>query len=189
MDWSNIWYNEMPGESHLLIVPDAEHSLATGLPEVLSSLGTFVASILAGHTQTMRPHFDFTYDQETGELVVTVPATSPKPTKVWLQHAQTLQTHRRDFRWVRMASNTTGACTLPGIPLSKPLFGGNCLQPILWHNITLEPQDERHEAINGDVVYRGVPPRPSPGRWTGYYVELCTCFAIILASEINRRVD
>ena len=30
MDWSNIWYDEMPGENHLLIAQDSEHSLATG---------------------------------------------------------------------------------------------------------------------------------------------------------------
>ena len=31
-DWSDIWYDELTGEKHLLIAPNSEHSLASGIP-------------------------------------------------------------------------------------------------------------------------------------------------------------
>ena len=42
MDQSNIWYDELTGEKHLLIAPNSEHSLASGIPEVLDCLGTTI---------------------------------------------------------------------------------------------------------------------------------------------------
>jgi hypothetical protein len=45
MDWTNIWYDEFKAaipELHLLIAPNSEHSLATGIPEVVESLNAFV---------------------------------------------------------------------------------------------------------------------------------------------------
>jgi hypothetical protein len=32
---------------------------------------------------------------------------------------------------VRLAGNATGKCALPDLPLPKPVFGGNCIQPII----------------------------------------------------------
>jgi len=49
MDWSNIWYDKLTGESHLLIVPNAEHTLGTNLYGALSSVCAFIKSITAGH--------------------------------------------------------------------------------------------------------------------------------------------
>jgi hypothetical protein len=34
MDWTDIWWDKLTGEKHLLIPPSSEHSLATGIPEV-----------------------------------------------------------------------------------------------------------------------------------------------------------
>jgi len=50
MDWTNIYYDQLPGEKHLLILPNAEHSMVTGLPDVLPAVGAFARSIAAGHT-------------------------------------------------------------------------------------------------------------------------------------------
>jgi PhoPQ-activated pathogenicity-related protein len=71
MDWTNIWWDKMKGEKHLLIKPNSEHSLATAIYQVLSSMGTFVRSIAAGKTE--RPTFTHQYNPETGELSVTIP--------------------------------------------------------------------------------------------------------------------
>ena len=50
MDWTQIYYDKLKGEKHLVILPNAEHSLATGLFTLLSSMGTFMRSIASGHT-------------------------------------------------------------------------------------------------------------------------------------------
>ena len=59
------------GEKHLLIAPNSEHSLATGIPEVLDCLGTTIRSIAAGNTN--RPNFDYKYNETDGSITVTIP--------------------------------------------------------------------------------------------------------------------
>lgn len=164
MDWTNIWYDDFQqfGETHLLIVQDSEHSLATAIPEVVSSLSAAVEAVATGN---VRPTFDYVRDTATGALTVTVPAEFRAAIdKVELRHASTLTDVRRDFRWVRLAGNDTTPCDLPDIKLPKPIFGGNCIQPILWTGIVL------NQTAPG--VYSATPPAPRGGRWTGYYVEL-----------------
>jgi hypothetical protein len=172
MDWSNIWWNALQGDKFLLIAQDAEHSLATGIPEVLETLANVVSTI--GAKQVL-PSFTQTYDAATGEISVTIPADVPHG-KVVLRHATTLQSKLRDFRWVRLASNDTAPCTLPGVPLNPPLFGGNCLQPIIWLGKNLEPEKAvattAHASNATSVTYRATVPTPSGGRWTGYYIEI-----------------
>ena len=169
MDWSNIWYRNLTdGEAdlHLLIAQNSEHSLATGIPEVLPALSVFLSSIAHGHPPSRRPSFEFEGpDPEDGTMTLAVPMARA-PSKVTLFHAETLQSERRDFRWVRLASNATGLCKLPDVPLSKPVFGGNCIQPIVWHAQTLAPHVE---PLKQQLAYTATPPKPSkPGRWVGY---------------------
>lgn len=159
MDWSNIWYDDVLGEKHLLIVPNSEHSLVTGIPEVATSLGVFASSI--AHGRQTRPNFNYTYNNVTGELAVTISAQFP-PASVVVHSGHTTQSKRRDFRWVRLANNETGLCKWPDIALPKPIFGGNCIQPILWNNVTLTP--------TSPGVYRFTPPQEKD--WMAYYIEM-----------------
>ena len=73
MDWTQLYYDKLQGEKHLLIIPNAEHSMATGLYTLLSSIGTFLRSIAHGHTAEQRPTFDQHFDNVTGEITVTIP--------------------------------------------------------------------------------------------------------------------
>lgn len=88
--------------------------------------------------------------------------------KVLLRHAETWQSNRRDFRWVRAANNYTEPCTLPEIHLPKAIFGGgNCVVPIIWHSIKLQ------ESSATPGLYEGQAPTPKKkGHWTGYYIEM-----------------
>jgi hypothetical protein len=154
-------YDQLTGEKHLLIAPNSEHSLITGVPEVVESLNTFIHSIAQG--KTTRPNFEYTRDKTTGALTVT-PTPGFTVVNVTLKHAETLQQERRDFRWVRLASNATGVCKFPSITPPKPIFGGNCLVPIVW---------DSHIIIGNDGVYTGTPPEPKhKGGWVGYYIEI-----------------
>ena len=49
MEWSNIWYDKWKGETHLIILPNAEHVMATNLPGALSSVTAFIKSVASGH--------------------------------------------------------------------------------------------------------------------------------------------
>jgi len=163
MDWSNIWYDKLSGEKHLLIAPNSEHSLTTGIPEVVSTMSAFYTSIVY---QTKRPSFEYSIDNTTGELSVTIPQDVPHG-KVVLRHAQTFSTKMRDFRWVRLAGPAgTANCSLPEIKLKKPMDGGNCVVPIVWAGTTL------NEVAGSPGLFRATPPEPKTGHWTGYYIEV-----------------
>lgn len=97
-DWTNIYYDRIPGEKHILIVANSEHSMATALISSISNIGTFIRSIAAGITS--RPSFIHNYDEVTGQLSVTLPSSQVAPLSVKLFSGQTFSTERRDFRWI-----------------------------------------------------------------------------------------
>jgi len=73
MEWSNLWYDKFEGETHLTILPNAEHVLATNLPGALSTVTSFIKSIASGRKSEERPYFDYNHNNVTGELSVTIP--------------------------------------------------------------------------------------------------------------------
>jgi len=99
MDWSNIWYDKLPGESHIAIIPDAEHALVTNIRGVLSAICAMMKSIASGKTD--RPNFTYSLNNETGELTVQIDPTKYKVNSIYLRHAETHSTERRDFRFLR----------------------------------------------------------------------------------------
>ena len=164
LDWTQHGWASFPGETKLLVVPNSEHSLITGIPKVLSTLSAFVASIAGSQTPEERPEFAFSRDHATGTVTVSL-TRGEKPERVTLRHAQTLSDQRRDFRWVRLANETSSPCHLPGISLPKPIMGGgDCVQPMYWHETVLTPL--------ADGTYTATPPDPKEGHFTGYFVEL-----------------
>lgn len=50
-DWTSTYFDQLKGESKLLIAPNSEHTMITGLPDVLTSLSAFARSIASGHTE------------------------------------------------------------------------------------------------------------------------------------------
>lgn len=159
MEWTNLWWDKMGGEKHLTIANNAEHSMATGVVELLETVVNTVASVYAGGK---RPDWSYKADQESGVITVTIPPTQPHG-KVVLRKANTISKSIRDFRWARLANSENGNCTLPEIALKKPvMFGANCVAPIVWLGTTLE------ETSPG--VYTASVDAPKEG-WTGYYVE------------------
>ena len=164
LDWTEHGWLQIPGETKMLVVPNSEHSLATGIPELIKTMGAFIGSVAASQTSADRP--TFTYHKGTnGSLSVNL-TSGVEPEHVYLRHAQTLSNARRDFRWVRLANETTSPCKLPGIKLKHDVEGGgNCLQPMLWHKVKLSK--------GADGLYTATPPPPTKdGHYTGYYIEM-----------------
>ena len=171
-DWTalNDSWAGLPGETHLLIAPNSEHTLATGIPEVLETVIAFYASIAAGEEASARPSFDVAREATTGRITVTVPAGAPPPAKVYLRTDETAS-KRRDFRWVRMANNETGECSIlhKEVPIAPMEGGGNCVVPRFWKKTALVPTSPG----NGELVFAATPPTPSrKGHFVGYYIEM-----------------
>ena len=67
-EWTNIWYDKLPGEKHLYIIPNSEHEMVTTYRRRFSVLASFMRNIAAN--TTARPNFDYSIDNSTGELTV-----------------------------------------------------------------------------------------------------------------------
>jgi PhoPQ-activated pathogenicity-related protein len=119
LDWTPLWYDSMAskGETHLLIIPNTEHSLGTGIPELLTALPSVYVSMSLQQPREERPYFSYSINNTTGELSVTVPAKFV-PSKVVLHHGETTGKRRRDFRWIRIGgTNETEAVS--GLQVQK----------------------------------------------------------------------
>jgi len=86
-DWTNLYYDKLKGEKNLLIVPNAEHSMATGIVGVLSACGAFTRSIASNHTS--RPTYTYEFNKDNGMITVKIPKTGPKLLGVYLRHGET----------------------------------------------------------------------------------------------------
>jgi PhoPQ-activated pathogenicity-related protein len=117
-DDSHYWFKDMPGETHMRVVGNAEHSLSEHIIEELSSIEAFYLGVIRGE---QRPRFSWDLDEVNGRIVINA---TDKPDRIKMYHARTLSKERRDFRLV-----------IAGVD------GGEALQPVLWGTETLEPQE------------------------------------------------
>ena len=93
------------------------------------------------------------------------PNSEHKLIKVVMRHGETMQSKRRDFRWIRKANEHTEPCEWPQIDISSWVHrGGLCLNLIFWHKTDLKESETK----KGEYV--AIPPEPTEGHWTGYYV-------------------
>lgn len=113
-----LYWNELPGEKHLLICENAEHSLATALLEMIPSMISFHKSIVYG---IKRPQVSWKFDHSTNTITVETDVP-PTTAKAWF--AKTYSSKRIDFRVIRLPS--------PEEPCQFPLIQNLCPQPILW---------------------------------------------------------
>ena len=75
MDWTNIYENEMPAYTNRLIAPNTDHALIPNVFAVISDVCNFIKffSVLDRPVEE-RPYINHVYNNETGELSVTVPS-------------------------------------------------------------------------------------------------------------------
>lgn len=124
VDDNHYWYAEMPGETHLLMVQDADHGMSTGLEQLVPSLVSFLQAV---YLDTPRPQMSWKFGPYPGggngnSITLT---TSEVPLKVETWHADTLSKTRRDWRLA------TGETPCPTKIIPSP-GGDACLQPVLY---------------------------------------------------------
>jgi PhoPQ-activated pathogenicity-related protein len=160
-DW--YWWGnngaELPGETYRLMVSNAEHSMATGIPTVLEGMNGFVHSI---NYNGVRPNLTWTTDRETGVITAT---TNVKPDKAVLRFATTTSCDRRDFRLIK---GDTPADPFKFIPVK--IFGKACINPIIWIGEDLAPTSQDEET--GLYTYVGSQPLPPVEEgWRGFFID------------------
>mmetsp|Transcript_40240 Transcript_40240/g.106558 ORF Transcript_40240/g.106558 Transcript_40240/m.106558 type:complete len:565 (-) Transcript_40240:156-1850(-) len=172
-DDTHWWWDDMPGPKHFLMVPNAEHSEATGILEIVPNIATYLNSLIdhGFDASAALPNFEQTTDPATGAITVKVFPTGPSGAgpaaaslkAVHLWHATTCNNERRDFRIVNQAGwGAEGKCTPCG-------FGaqGVCTNlKVFWSKETLQ------EKTPGSGVYVGAKSPPSGGRWAAFFVDV-----------------
>lgn len=126
----SYWWHLLPGRNHRLMADNAEHSLATGVFQVLESILAWYQSILH---KVDPPNFTWSIDPTDG--AITIVAYDRKPDVVVLRYATTVDGNvRRDFRLV--AGDTPAN---PCKHIKVDLFGKACIKPVIWMGLKVAP--------------------------------------------------
>jgi PhoPQ-activated pathogenicity-related protein len=148
-DDTSYWWGSLAGESHFLMVKNAEHSMATGIFEVLPAAAAFGLSVLQGGS---RPDFGWTIDPVDGHITV---SSKTQPLAVTMQYTHTTQNKMRDFRWV------TGGST----PCTGIVVKGICVRLVLWSGKGI--------TASADGTYVASMPMPANGTgWSAFFIEM-----------------
>jgi PhoPQ-activated pathogenicity-related protein len=136
LDDDSLWWNELKtplktpvnkNQTWRLLIPNAEHTLDTGILTVIEGVSGFYDAILKN---AKIPQMEW----KTGSTSLTL-HLEQKPSYVWLRQAQT-QSNRRDFRLVVSPQN----CSFLKVE-------EYCLQPVLWDLEILSNDLEQHVEI------------------------------------------
>lgn len=152
-DW--FWWGQLSGETYRLMVQNAEHTMVTGIVELLVGADAWFISVIEN---TPRPVFSWTVDNQGAINLV----SQTQPTKVNMNYATTFDSIRRDFRLIT-GNTPTNPCKF--IPVK--VFGSACLNPVFWTSEDIAPVSVN----NGTYTYVATQPLP-PGGWRAFFLEL-----------------
>lgn len=146
------WAPYMPGEMNLLMVKNAEHSMATGVLELMQSAGAFLQACQQNYA---RPSYSWSIDETTGAITVTTPIAPSVITVAYAKSPTGVSAGRRDFRW---AAINASWCIVK-------VFGA-CVRPVIWKT-TLKYVTQ----INA-TTWQAQMDAPTDGTWLGFMVEM-----------------
>lgn len=160
-DDTHYWWNDLPEPKHFLICPNAEHSEATGVLEIVPAIVSFQEYLLR-NTQPV-PTFTWDISEATGEITATLDNNGVvHKASLWAADScgnNADGTKRRDFRVVSL--DNPCKCGLPVKGLCANLVS-------LWYestlNVTMNGQGQRQ--------YKGVLPARADGGWTAWIIMI-----------------
>ena len=158
------------GPVSLSMIPDAEHSMVTGLASLLPNLGSFFYNVAKGRTN---PSISWTADYDAGQIVLQVdPAHKDLKRSVQMWHSVTCQgdSPRRDFRMINNDLLNTGGC-----PCGQVVPGSDTqcfnLWAGIWQNSTLSAD---LALDSGGLIYSASvkAPRDIEKRWEAFFLTV-----------------
>ncbi|GMH73865.1 hypothetical protein TrRE_jg9245 [Triparma retinervis] len=150
-DDTKNWWPDLPEPKHFLMVPNAEHSLATGIFEVVPAIGTWITKLLG---EKEIPTFTWDIDPDSGDIAVDLSEVKGVK-KVEKFYGLSVNNKRRDFRFV----NIDDPCPMG---LEKD---GTCLNlRSFWKSAELQPTD--------GGVYVASHEKPEDGRWAAFMIQV-----------------
>jgi len=159
-DDTHYWWADMPEPKHFLIAPNAEHSLATGILEVVPSISAFIQAHLLKENV---PQVHWTISESTGEITATVGRDGiVHSANVWWAYSCGVNAwdnnkFRRDYRVAHLDAPCT--CGLGA--------DGYCANlKALWNK-----QELTATTVDGKKTYTAKLDAPDDGRWIAYFID------------------
>jgi len=159
-DDTHYWWSGMPEPKHFLMLPNAEHSLFTGILEAVPSVGAWIQNLLY---KERIPTFDWTMNSATGEVVATLDDNSiVHSATLWYSYSCGINawdnnTYRRDWRVAHMDAPCSCGIGAEG-------YCANLKS--IWSKKALEPT-----TVRGKRVYSGSIESPGDGRYVASFIE------------------
>ena len=91
-----FWWDQLTEPKHWLLAPNTEHSMATGILEVIPAISTWVRNQVENGVESI-PDYDWHVDGTSGNITLKIDPSTP-PTEIHLWYAHTCNSKRRDFR-------------------------------------------------------------------------------------------
>ena len=159
-DDQRYWGKDMPSDMHFLLIKNAEHSMVTGLPELLPAAASFAKSV---QHKWERPVITWDISLTTGAITFN---STQAPTKVDITFCDSgdgVSKGRRDFRW---AALNVSFCPVK-------VFGA-CIRLLPWETLS-GAQATPYLVQNSATSYTATMPMPDgaeAGKWRAFTMEL-----------------
>jgi PhoPQ-activated pathogenicity-related protein len=159
-DDTRYWWDQMPEPKHFLMTPNAEHSEATGILEIVPAIGTFITYHLKKHKVP-----EFTWDISTvdGSITATLDgAGEVHEASMWYAYScgnNPDGIKRRDFRIMNVDQPCECGIAAQGYCANLKSF---------WTRVILEPTVN----AEGARVYTAHMDAPDDGRYVAYMIDI-----------------
>ena len=158
-DDTRYWWDKMPGPKHFIMTPNAEHSEATGIFEIVPAITSYLNYLL--HEEPV-PTFTWDIDETTGTITATLDGLGDvKKATMWYAYSCGNNGHvkRRDFRIASMDDPCHCGIGYDGYCANLRSF---------WHDMELQP------TLNADGMrtYTAHMDAPDDGRWVAYFIDI-----------------
>jgi len=155
-DDTHYWWSDLPAPKHFLMIPNAEHSLATGIFEAVPAIGSWVLTLLQ---QKPVPQMDWTIDKKSGDITLKLGNKADvEPLRVRKFWATTSPTYpRRDFRFLNIDDPCDCGYEVSGYCFNTQVF---------WQSELLHPT-----RIGGNT-YVAHHDAPTDGTWAAFFIDV-----------------
>jgi hypothetical protein len=159
-DDTRYWWDQMPEPKHFLMTPNAEHSEATGILEIVPAIGTWLEYLLE---RAKVPQFSWTIDSATGEIVATLDDVGDvHKASMWWAYScgnNADGVKRRDFRIMSLDSPCECGQESDGYCLNLKSF---------WTEEELTATVD----ASGARTYRAKMDAPGDGRYVAFFIDI-----------------
>jgi hypothetical protein len=159
-DDTHYWWDQMPSPKHFIMTPNAEHSEATGILEIVPAIGAWISYQL--HAWTV-PVFTWDISEETGKITATLDGEGEvHEAAMWYAYScgnNPDGIKRRDFRIMHMDVPCECGIGAEGYCINLKSF---------WTKVVLEPETN----AEGQRVYTAQMEAPDDGRYVAFMIDI-----------------